>query len=98
MSHVWNRLPGVAALLLLTIGLFYAGGAFAQTPEAAPALLAHQSALELDGAGVEVGKLVEGGAAYESGEVMEGDVLMRVGRADVSRLGFDQVTGDVGEI
>jgi Amt family ammonium transporter len=51
MSHVWNRLPGVAALLLLTIGLFYAGGAFAQTPEAAPALLAHQSALELDGAG-----------------------------------------------
>ena len=51
MLHVWNRLPGVAALLLLTIGLFYAGGAFAQTPEAAPALLAHQSALELDGAG-----------------------------------------------
>jgi len=51
MSHVWNRLPGVAALLLLTIGLFYAGGAFAQTPAAAPALLAHQSALELDGAG-----------------------------------------------
>ncbi|KAK0353240.1 ammonium transporter [Brevundimonas aurantiaca] len=51
MSHVWNRLPGGAALLLLTIGLFYAGGAFAQTPEAAPALLAHQSALELDGAG-----------------------------------------------
>ncbi|MFN7129389.1 MAG: ammonium transporter [Brevundimonas sp.] len=51
MSRVWNRLPGAAALLLLTIGLFYAGGAFAQTPEAAPALLAHQSALELDGAG-----------------------------------------------
>jgi ammonium transporter, Amt family len=51
MSRVWNRLPGALALLLLTIGLFYAGGAFAQTPEAAPALLAHQSALELDGAG-----------------------------------------------
>jgi Amt family ammonium transporter len=51
MSRVWNRLPGAVALLLLTIGLFYAGGAFAQTPEAAPALLAHQSALELDGAG-----------------------------------------------
>ncbi len=51
MSRVWNRLPGAAALLLLTIGLFYAGGAFAQTAEAAPALLAHQSALELDGAG-----------------------------------------------
>jgi len=51
MSHVWNRLPGAVALLLLTIGLFYAGGAFAQTAEAAPALLAHQSALELDGAG-----------------------------------------------
>jgi Amt family ammonium transporter len=51
MSRVWNRLPGAAALLLLTIGLFYAGGAFAQTPEAAPALLAHQSALELDSAG-----------------------------------------------
>ena len=45
-----------------------------------------------------MGQLVEGGAAYESGEVMEGDVLMRVGRSDVSRLGFDQVTGDIGEI
>ncbi|MBJ7318805.1 MAG: ammonium transporter [Alphaproteobacteria bacterium] len=51
MSRVWNRLPGAVALLCLTIGLFYAGGAFAQTPEAAPALLAHQSVLELDGAG-----------------------------------------------
>lgn len=51
MSRVWNRLPGAVALLFLTIGLFYAGGAFAQTPEAAPALLAHQSVLELDGAG-----------------------------------------------
>merc|ERR1719424_2604431 len=36
-------------------------------------------------------ELVEGGAAYESGEVKEGDVLMRVGRADVSKLDFDQV-------
>merc|ERR1719483_1899925 len=34
---------------------------------------------------------VEGGAAYESGEVKEGDVLMRVGRTDVSKLDFDQV-------
>ena len=53
MSQVWNRLPGIAALLLLTAGLFYAGGAFAQTPDvaAAPALLAHQSPLELDSAG-----------------------------------------------
>ena len=51
MSRVWNRLPGAVALLCLTIGLFYAGGAFAQAPEAAPALLAHQSVLELDGAG-----------------------------------------------
>ena len=51
MSRVWNRLPGAVALLCLTIGLFYAGGAFAQTPVAAPALLAHQSVLELDGAG-----------------------------------------------
>lgn len=54
MSQVWNRLPGIAALLLLAAGLFYAGGAFAQTPDvaaAAPTLLAHQSALELDSAG-----------------------------------------------
>ncbi len=51
MSQVWNRLPGGVALLLLTIGLFYAGGAFAQTPDAAPPLLAHQAALELDAAG-----------------------------------------------
>ena len=54
MSQVWNRLPGIAALLLLAAGLFYAGGAFAQTPDvaaAAPALLPHQAALELDSAG-----------------------------------------------
>ena len=51
MSHVWNRLPGVAALLLLIAGLFYAGGAFAQEAAApAPTLLAHQAALELNGA------------------------------------------------
>lgn len=51
MSHVWNRLPGVAALLLLIAGLFYAGGAFAQDAAApAPTLLAHQAALELNGA------------------------------------------------
>jgi Amt family ammonium transporter len=34
MSQLLNRIPGALALLLLTIGLFYAGGAFAQ--EAAP--------------------------------------------------------------
>ena len=54
MSQFWNRLPGIAALLLLTAGLFYAGGAFAQTPDVAaatPALLPHQAALELDSAG-----------------------------------------------
>jgi ammonium transporter, Amt family len=52
MSQVWNRLPGIAALCLLIVGLFAAGGAFAQDAAApAPALLAHQSVLELDGAG-----------------------------------------------
>ncbi|WP_396594461.1 ammonium transporter [Brevundimonas sp. R86498] len=35
MSQFLNRLPGVLALCLLTLGLFYAGGAFAQ--EADPA-------------------------------------------------------------
>ncbi|MDP3405959.1 MAG: ammonium transporter [Brevundimonas sp.] len=35
MSQFLNRLPGFLALCLLTLGLFYAGGAFAQ--EAAPA-------------------------------------------------------------
>lgn len=50
MSQFMNRLPGVLALCLLTAGLFYAGGAFAATPTE-PALLAHQAALELDGAG-----------------------------------------------
>ena len=38
-----------------------------------------------------MGELLEGGAAFESGEIKEGDVLMRVGRADVSKLDFDQV-------
>ena len=54
MSQILNRLPGVLALALLTAALFYAGGAFAQTPEAAasaPALLGHQAVLELDSAG-----------------------------------------------
>lgn len=36
MSQFLNRIPGVLALCLLTIGLFYAGGAFAQEA-AAPA-------------------------------------------------------------
>ncbi|NBW08074.1 MAG: ammonium transporter [Caulobacteraceae bacterium] len=51
MSQVLNRLPGILALLVLTAVLFYAGGAFAQEAAApAPALLAHQAALELNGA------------------------------------------------
>jgi Amt family ammonium transporter len=36
MSQLLNRLPGFLALCLLTIGLFYAGGAFAQEAEPAP--------------------------------------------------------------
>ncbi|ADL02391.1 ammonium transporter [Brevundimonas subvibrioides] len=52
MSQFFNRLPGVLALLLLTAALFYAGGAFAQDAAAAPApaLLAHQAAVEVDAA------------------------------------------------
>jgi Amt family ammonium transporter len=52
MSQVLNRLPGILALLILTAVLFYAGGAFAQTPEAAaaPALLGPPGVLELNGA------------------------------------------------
>ena len=42
MSQVLNRLPGLLALLCLTIGLFYAGGAFAQ--EAAPTAPAEAAA------------------------------------------------------
>ncbi len=49
MAKIWNRVPGVLALLLLTAALFYAGGAFAQdAAEPAPTLLAHQVPLELD--------------------------------------------------
>ncbi|QTC90091.1 ammonium transporter [Brevundimonas goettingensis] len=52
MSQVLNRLPGILALLILTAVLFYAGGAFAQdaTAAPAPAVLAHQAVLELNGA------------------------------------------------
>ncbi len=51
MSQVLNRLPGILALLVLTAVLFYAGGAFAQEAAApAPVLLAHQAALDLNGA------------------------------------------------
>ncbi len=50
MAKIWNRVPGVLALLLLTAALFYAGGAFAQDAAPAPTLLAHQAALELNGA------------------------------------------------
>jgi len=42
MSQFLNRLPGILALCLLTIGLFYAGGAFAQEP-AAPAAIAAEA-------------------------------------------------------
>jgi len=52
MSKILNRVPGILALLALTAGLFYAGGAFAQDAAApAPTLLAHQVPLELDAAG-----------------------------------------------
>ncbi|NBB50380.1 ammonium transporter [Rhizobium sp. CRIBSB] len=50
MSGVLNRLPGLIALVALTVGLFAAGGAFAATAEAAPVLLAHQAVAEIDGA------------------------------------------------
>jgi len=36
MSNIWNRVPGVLALLLITAALFYAGGAFAQDAVPAP--------------------------------------------------------------
>lgn len=49
MSQVGNRLIGAAGLLLPTLCLLAAGAANAQ--DAAPTLLAHQAALELDGAG-----------------------------------------------
>jgi len=49
MSQVGKRLLGAAGLLLPTLCLFAAGSAAAQ--DAAPALLAHQSPLELDSAG-----------------------------------------------
>jgi len=38
MSNIWNRVPGVLALLLITAALFYAGGAFAQDAAPAPAV------------------------------------------------------------
>ncbi len=49
MSQTTKRLMGAAALLLPTLCLMAAGAASAQ--EAAPALLGHQAALELDSAG-----------------------------------------------
>ncbi|KIC59642.1 ammonia channel protein [Brevundimonas nasdae] len=49
MSQTTKRLTGAAALLLPTLCLMAAGGANAQ--DAAPALLGHQAALELDSAG-----------------------------------------------
>ncbi len=44
MSQFLNRLPGFLALCLLTIGLFYAGGAFAQEPVAPAASPAEAAA------------------------------------------------------
>ncbi len=49
MSQITKRLMGAAALLLPTLCLMAAGAANAQ--DAAPALLGHQAALELDSAG-----------------------------------------------
>ena len=49
MSQTTKRLTGAAALLLPTLCLMAAGAANAQ--DAAPALLGHQAALELDSAG-----------------------------------------------
>lgn len=49
MSQTTKRLKGAAALLLPTLCLMAAGAANAQ--DAAPALLGHQAALELDSAG-----------------------------------------------
>lgn len=49
MSQVGNRLRGGAALLLSSLTFLAAGAANAQA--AVPALLGHQTALELDGAG-----------------------------------------------
>ena len=52
MAKIWKRATGALALLTATAGLCCAGGALAQdAATSAPALLAHQAALELDGAG-----------------------------------------------
>ena len=49
MSQIEKRLIGAAGLVLPTLCLMAAGSAHAQA--AAPALLGHQAALELDSAG-----------------------------------------------
>ena len=66
MSQFFNRLPGVLALCLLTIGLFYAGGAFAQdaaapastTEAAAPAKPVADAAAAVETAAAEVAEAV----------------------------------------
>lgn len=51
MSQVLNRIPGLLALCLLTLGMFALGGVFASPATAATAgLLPHQSPLEIDAA------------------------------------------------
>ena len=52
MSQFLNRLPGILALCLLTIGLFYAGGAFAQDAAAPPPVVAEAAAPAADPAAV----------------------------------------------
>ena len=52
MSQFLNRLPGILALCLLTIGLFYAGGAFAQDAAAPPPVVAEAAAPATDPAAV----------------------------------------------
>ena len=66
MSQFFNRLPGILALCLLTIGLFYAGGAFAQdaaapaptTEAAAPATPVADAAAAVETAAAEVAEAV----------------------------------------
>lgn len=52
MSQFLNRIPGVLALCLLVIGLFYAGGAFAQDAAPAPVEAAAAATVEATEAAV----------------------------------------------
>ncbi|WP_426037490.1 ammonium transporter [Brevundimonas sp. DC300-4] len=66
MSQFFNRLPGILALCLLTIGLFYTGGAFAQeaaapaptTEAAAPATPIAEAAAAVEAAATEVAEAI----------------------------------------